>query len=208
MQGKLIKFEPLMINGQQATYNGQNGMVYKFTVTLESGGQQYTGTCNSTKTTPSWKIGEEYTFDHVVNGQYQNIQKLKAVEQAGGKFGGGAKPNPSFVIQKCFEGAVECTLNFFEYNPEYYKDQVTEDKLLTAVYVHILGPAGTSESRRWINLSAMRLAILKMRAKGLFDRDMYKSLTEWLFATAKGIADAMEFTVKTTLDTEKPRNPS
>lgn len=200
MQGKLIKFEPLIINGQQATYNGQNGLVYKFIVTLESGGQQYTGTCNSTKTNPSWKVGSEYTFDHVVNGQYQNIQKLKAVEQAGGKFGGGSKPNPSFNIQKCFEAAYECTLKFFELNQDFYKDQSTEDKLLTYLYNFIING---DEQKRWHNVSALRLAILKLQANGTFDKDSYKTLSEWLVNTAANIANAMDATVKATLEQDK-----
>ncbi len=204
MQGKLISFSPLLINGVHSTFTGQNGVMYKFTVTLEADGKQYVGTSNSTKQQPSWKVGSMYNFDHVMNGEYSNIKGLKAVD-AGNNFSG-KKPDPSFSIQKCFEAAVECTLLFFELNQEYYKDQATEDKMLEYTYSHILGPVGTSEQKRWMNISGMRLALAKMRANGMFNKDDFKTLSEWLFAQAKAISDTMETVVKQTIESEnKPQ---
>ena len=211
MQGKLVSFVPLMKAGVHDTYQGKNGVLYKFTQTwLLDDGTHIIGTANSNKPQPTWKLNTLLTFDDKeteYNGQkYHNFSNIKDPAQQSNFTGGGSKPNPSFIIQKCFEGAVECTLAFFELNQEYYKDQSVEDKLLTAVYEHILGPVGTSESRRWINLSAMRLAIAKMRSNGLFDKDKYKTLSEWLFANASSIADTMEKVVKDTVEKEsKPQ---
>ena len=197
--GKLISFTPLISNGVHETYTGQNGVMYKFTVVLLTDNVQISGVANSTKQQPSWKVGTDYTYDHVVNGSYSNIKSMKSVEQAG-KPGGGSKPNPSFVIQKCFEASVECALLFFELNQEFYKDQATEDNLITAMYNHIIKG---NEQRRWVNISSMRLALAKMKANGTFDKEAYKSLTAWLFATADAIANAMEHTVKEQLESDK-----
>lgn len=200
-QGKLKSFIPLLVNGVHSTYSGQNGLLYKFTVTIDQQGTMITGTCNSSKQQPSWKIEAEYTYEVAVNGQYTNINKLKSIDQVGGFGGGGSKgPSPEFGIQKAFECAVECTLKFFELNQEIYS-QAAEDSVLNKMWSYMLEG---SESRRWINMSAMRLSLLKMTANGHNFRipaDM--KLSDWLFSNSKLIADNMEKTVKHQVEVDK-----
>ena len=201
MQGKLISFTPLLQNGVHSTFQGKNGLLYKFTVTLDADGKQYVGTANSTKQQPTWKVGEKYLFEHSTSGannEYSNIKGLKPVDGYGSK---SKLFDPSFSIQKCFEAAVECTLMFFEINPDLYISQEVEDQLLNAVYKHIVGSPETSEARRWMNISGMRLSIAKMRANGLFGKSEDDTLTSWMFRQAKAISDAMEDTVKETIKT-------
>lgn len=190
MQGKLIKFEPLITNGVHETYQGQRGLLYKFTVTFQTGDKTVVGTANSTKDKPNWEVGVLYNFETSVHGQYTNIKGIKKVDDSYGA----KKPDPSFIAQKCFEGAIECTLNFFKLNPDLYENQQVEDMLINESFKFIWGTPETSESRRWINLSALRLTVLKMRANGLFEKGD-ASLSAWFFAQAKAIADSMEQTV-------------
>jgi len=60
-----------------------------------------------------------------------------------------------------------------------------------------------SESRRWINMSAMRLTLLKMTANGLFSKTEEMKITTWLFDTANLIANTMENAVKAQVETDK-----
>ena len=53
-----------------------------------------------------------------------------------------------------------------------------------------------------MNISGMRLALAKMRANGMFNKDDFKTLSEWLFAQAKAISDTMETVVKQTIESE------
>ena len=199
MQGKLIGFVPLLKDGVQETYNGKNGLLYKFTVTIETDGKHNIGTTNSTKTTPSWKIGEQYTYDLVINGNYTNINSLKSLDQQNGGGFGAKVPNPEFGIQKAFEAAMECTFKFFELNPDIYT-QAAEDAVLDKIWIYMLNG---SESRRWINMSSMRLTLLKMQANGLFSKTEEMKITTCLFDTATLIANTMENAVKAQVETDK-----
>ena len=61
-----------------------------------------------------------------------------------------------------------------------------------------------SESRRWINMSAMRLSLLKMQAGGHnFREPKEMKISDWLFTNSKDIADTMESVVKAQVETDK-----
>ena len=74
-------FKPKIKNNVQDTYQGQNGLLYKFIATFENGD---TGECNSTSTSPKWEIGKEYNYElesRTVNGNtYFSIKGLKKVD--------------------------------------------------------------------------------------------------------------------------------
>lgn len=202
-QGKLISFTPLMTNGVHETYSGKNGLLYKFNMVIEGTPANVMGVVNSTRQQPSWKIGEEYTYEVVVNGNFTNIRSLKLLDAPTGYSGGGGgfqKRDTTFVVQKCFEASVECAIAFFELNQDYYTSQEIEDKLISRIFNHLIEG---EEQRRWINISAMRLSISKMRANGMFDKEHYKTLSEWLFAQATAIANTMEATVKQIVEQDK-----
>lgn len=86
-QSKLKSFEPVIKDGVHSSYTTANGTFYNFIVEMESGDK---GQCSSSKTSPSWKVGDEYTYEVVTNGNYTNIKKLKPVNSFGG---GGSKYN-------------------------------------------------------------------------------------------------------------------
>ena len=73
-QGKIISFTPKMNGNVQDTYNGKNGLLYKFTMVINFNGQNITGTVNSNKQQPSWKVGEDYFFEMTTNGNFTNFQ--------------------------------------------------------------------------------------------------------------------------------------
>ena len=202
-QGKLKSFVALMVNGAHATYVGDRGTNYKFTVELENNGVVTKGTAMSNKQQPSWKIGDEYSYEKTVSGaegQYTNIKTLKNLSNPFTPGGGSKGPSPEFGVQKAFECAVECTLKFFELNQEIYS-QVAEDSVLNKMWLYILEG---SESRRWINMSAMRLSLLKMQANGHnFREPKDMKLSDWLFSNAKLVADNMEVAVKAQVETDK-----
>lgn len=202
-QGKLKSFAPLMVNNVHATYVGDKGTNYKFTVELENNGVITKGTAMSNKQQPSWKIGDEYSYEKNISGaegQYTNIKTLKNLTNPFTPGGGSKGPSPEFGVQKAFECAVECTLKFFELNPDVYKED-SEEKLLNNIWLWILNG---SESRRWINMSALRLSLLKMQAGGHNFREPKDMLLgAWLFNNAKLVADNMEAAVKQQVETDK-----
>jgi hypothetical protein len=203
-QGKLKSFVPLLASdGTQQTYVSDKGTNYKFTVEFHNADVVTIGTAMSNKTQPSWKIGDEYSYEKTVsgaNGQYINIKGMKNLTNPFTPGGGSKGPSPEFGVQKAFECAIECTLKFFELNPDIYSQQA-EDSVLNKIWAFILD--GT-ESRRWINMSAMKLSLLKMQANGhTFREPKEMKISDWLFNNAKAIADSMETTVKAQVETDK-----
>ena len=157
----------------------------------------------SNKTTPSWKIGDEYSYEKTISGasgQYINIKSLKNLSNPFTPGGGSKGPSPEFGVQKAFECAVECTLKFFELNPDIYS-QAAEDSVFNKMWLYILDG---SENRRWINMSAMRLSLLKMQAGGhIFREPKDMKISDWLFGNSKIVADNMEAAVKQQVETDK-----
>jgi len=205
-QGILKSFTALIINGAHATYVGDRGTNYKFTVELENNGVITKGTAMSSKQQPLWKIGDNYSYEKTISGaegQYTNIKSLKSLSNP--YTSGGKGPSPEFGVQKAFECAVECTLKFFELNPDIYS-QAAEDSVLNKIWLFILD--GT-ESRRWINMSAMRLSLLKMQAGGHnFREPKDMKISDWLFGNSKLIADSMEAAVKSQVEIDKKAKES
>ena len=201
-QGKLVSFVPLMVSGVHATYVGDKGTNYKFTVELSNNGVTTKGTAMSSKEQPSWKVGDEYSYEKTVSGaegQYTNIKGLKNLTNPFTPGGGGKGPSPEFGVQKAYEAALECTFKFFELNPDLYSE-AAEGAVINKMWIFIL--EGT-ESRRWINMSAMRLTLLKLQANGNFDMVAGSKISDWLFTKAKTIADSMEAAVKAQVETDK-----
>lgn len=202
-KGKLKSFVALMVNGVHATYVGDRGTNYKFTVELENNGVVTKGTAMSSKQQPTWKIGDEYSYEKSVSGaegQYTNIKGLKNLSNPFTPGGGSKGPSPEFGVQKAFECAIECALKFFELNPDIYT-QAAEDPVINKMWSFMLD--GT-ESRRWINMSAMRLSLLKMQAGGHnFREPKEMKISDWLFGNAKLIADNMEAAVKQQVEIDK-----
>lgn len=112
-QSKMKSFEKRMTNGVHDTFQGGKGLLYKFTVTFENGD---TGGANSTKSEPSWKIGDEYTYEKSVTGNYTNFKGMKKVEQGGGYSGGGnSKANdPEYQRQQTFIWAIHNTNEYLK----------------------------------------------------------------------------------------------
>ena len=202
-QGVLKSIEPKMENGVHGTFQGDKGLNYKFTISLDDKGVITTGTAMSSKIQPSWKIGDLYSYEKTIagaSGQYINIKGLKNLSNPFVPGGGSKGPSPEFGVQKAFECAVECTLKFFELNPDIYS-QAAEDSVLNKMWAYILDG---SESRRWINMSAMRLSLLKMQAGGHnFREPKEMKISDWLFTNSKDIADTMESVVKAQVEADK-----
>lgn len=111
MIAKITKFEPLIINGLHSTYSGSKGTLYKFTVTFDNGTM---GTANSTKQSPSWVIGEEYSFDISEYNGYFNIKGMKPVSspyQAGSKSANNPIYNRFLAKQIAYEQTILFCVN-------------------------------------------------------------------------------------------------
>jgi hypothetical protein len=197
MKGKLVAFTPKLNNGVHETYQGQKGLLYKFTVTFNCNGTDRIGTANSTKQSPSWKVGDEYTFDETskeFNGStYINFSGIKSVDAAG--FTGQKKSDPAFILQKCFECAVECSFSFFEVNTSIYKEE-SESQLIGTFYDFIV--SHKEESERWSALTALRLAVGKYsRLNALLS--IQGKHTSWILDNAKAIMSAMSNVIQNTI---------
>ena len=79
-QGVLKSIEPKMENGVHGTFQGDKGLNYKFTISLDDKDVITTGTAMSSKIQPSWKIGDLYSYEKTIagaSGQYINIKVLR-----------------------------------------------------------------------------------------------------------------------------------
>lgn len=197
MQGVLKAFEPVMYNGQHSNFTGQYGLMYKFNVTLEENGVIIKGVANSTKQVPTWVIGAQYTYTTDEHQGIINIRGMKKVDD-GRNASYSKKPDPTFLLQKAFEGAYECAFILFEAHPENYKSQEVEDGVVSAMYKFILSEPNTTEQKRWMNLSALRITLNKLKHNGAFNRGEEK-VTDWVFNMAKLISDVMENNVNESL---------
>lgn len=197
-QGKIISFTPKMNGNVQDTYNGKNGLLYKFTMVINFNGQDITGTVNSNKQQPSWKVGEEYFFEMTTNGNFTNFSALKAVN--GGSFGGAGgskKSSPEFTIQKLFEGAYKVTYSFFQSNKELYSAEA-EGMLVDKVYKWITDVP--EENKRWIRLVSLEIISKKIEINGMFDLKEGEKKTAYLFRKALELSQVMETTIKAQID--------
>lgn len=197
MQGVLKAFEPVMYNGQHSNFTGQYGLMYKFNVTLEENGVITKGVANSKKQVPTWIIGAQYTYTTDEHQGIINIRGMKKVDD-GRNASYSKKPDPTFLLQKAFEGAYECAFILFEVHPENYKSQEVEDGVVSAMYKFILSEPNTTEQKRWMNLSALRITLNKLKHNGAFNRGEEK-VTDWVFNMAKLISDVMENSVNESL---------
>lgn len=155
-KGILKSFVPKMNGNVQDSYTGQHGTLYKFIVTLEENGVQTTGEANSKSQSPSWKLNNEYNYEVVVNGNYTNIKNMKDANAT--PFGAGKKTDPSFVVQKAFECACECTIKFLSVNKESYNEAV-EGQILNVFFSELVKVK--DEKQRWMRISAMRIIVEK-----------------------------------------------
>ena len=96
-QSKLESFSKKMNGTVHKTFQGKNGLLYKFNAVMENGDE---GGLNSTKSEPNWVIGNEYTYDKETNAQgytnLKNFKKLDAVPFAGNSGGGNRNYTPYF----------------------------------------------------------------------------------------------------------------
>lgn len=183
MQGKLISFEPKIYNGVQETFAGSKGTLYKFNVTMEYDGKQETGVYSSTKQQPSWKVGEEYTFEKSVGGQqgqfinYKNMKSLDS-QQFNGSFkksGGGI----AFAKQKALEASMSINPTFWcaDANKNNFKDEVylTPSKV---IYEHIT--KSNNEQEIWTYVAAIKMLVdYADRVKDIVVPEGTKALDYW-----------------------------
>ena len=155
-KGILKSFVPKMNGNVQDSYTSQHGTLYKFLVILEENGVSTTGEANAKSQSPSWKVGTEYTYEVVINGNYTNIKNMKDANAT--PFGGGKKSDPSFVVQKAFECACECTLKFMSVNKESYTEAI-EVQMLNVFFNKLIEVK--DEKQRWMRISAMRIIVEK-----------------------------------------------
>ena len=207
MKGKLVSFEKQIVNGVHNTFAGQKGTLYKFNVVLLSNGVEIKGTANSTKEQPNWAIGEEYTFEHTSTttasgNTYHNINGMKKVDAF--KPGGGKASSPQFMYQKLFEGALECTFKFFELNPDLKYSEDIEEQMINYMYNFI--KSGSTDEKKWMNLSSLRLALMKFQARGTFDLKEGMKISSWLIETANAISTSMESVIASSINTNNSEN--
>ena len=195
-KGILKSFVPKMNGNVQDSYTGQHGTLYKFVVTLEENGVQTTGEANAKSQSPSWKVGTEYTYEVVVNGNYTNIKNMKDANAT--PFGGGKKPDPSFVVQKAFECACECTLKFMSVNKESYTEAI-EGQMLNVFFNKLIEVK--DEKQRWMRISAMRIIVEKYATFHTQLKIEGKS-SAWILSNIDHLAGVMSENVKIVVEND------
>ena len=195
MKGKLISFSPKMTNGVHETYSGDKGLMYKFEIELTcEGAENIKGTANSSKQSPSWKVGDEYTYEVKYFGANQQFVNIGGLKPVNGFSGGGKKPNPGFVVQKAFEAAVEVAIKFCSLNKDQYSDKVEADMI--GFFFNLIVEV-KDENSRWSRISALRLILLKYEL--LRDKLVIEKASKWFKESVIAAANSMEETVANTL---------
>jgi len=188
MKGKLVAFTPKLNNGVQETYQGEKGLLYKFVVTFNTDGADVIGTANSSKQTPSWKVGDEYTYEERRNTSSQGTVYISfsGIKSVNATPFGGKKSDPSFIIQKGFECAVECAVKFWNINLDTFKPEYL-DAMINSIFERIMKLE--KENERWAYISAIRLATLKYELLGAAYKIEGKH-SKWLTDSAEAIYNA------------------
>ena len=71
---KLMAFEPSIDKDSvHKTFSASYGRLWKFIVEFDNGDK---GEASSTKQEPTWQIGEEFSYELVVNGVFSNIRTM------------------------------------------------------------------------------------------------------------------------------------
>ena len=197
MKGKLVAFTPKLNNGAHETYQGEKGLLYKFVVTFNTNGVDVTGTANSSKQQPSWKVGEEYNYDERRNTSSQGTVYISfsGIKSVNATPFSGKKTDPTFIIQKAFECAVECSIKFWNVNIDTYREEYL-DAMINDVFERIM--KRDKENERWAYISAIRLATLKYELLGAASKIEGKH-SKWLY-------DSADVIYNVTLDVCKPVN--
>lgn len=132
MASKLKSIEKKMYNGVHETWTSDKGKYFKFTVVFENGD---TGTAMSTKETPSWKIGTNYTYDKTTSEKgFVSIKSMKDADNPFGGGGGAPKGNfesyydkPEVVKDISVNHALMMSIKFLELRDQ--KDFVRQDTI-------------------------------------------------------------------------------
>lgn len=187
MQGKLVKFVPRLQQGSnvQEVFNGKNGMLYKFNITFSINGTEETGEYSSTKETPSWKIGEDYTFNREVRGQQGQFivyKEMKPVNQqfnaprSGGSKGGGIE----FARQKALECAAAATPSFWcsEDNKINLKPDIYTSP--AKAFFKAITETG-QEADIWLNIAALNAVVARVdRVEDMKTPEGIKVIDHWI----------------------------
>lgn len=153
-------FAPKVKNGVQETYNGQNGVLYKYIASFENGDA---GEANSTSQAPKWKIGAEYTYDlssREYNGNtYYSIKSLKQVEVASHSNGGGS----SYVAKSAAEWKSHAMQVSIESTAWYFMNSNISPEhriaCIDKIYKWITGVVMGNDKMYWRAFSIIKSAI-------------------------------------------------
>lgn len=153
-------FAPKIKNGVQETYNGQNGVLYKYIASFENGDA---GEANSTSQAPKWKIGAEYTYDfssREYNGStYYNIKSLKQVEVASHSNGGGSSYMAKSAAEwksHAMQVSIESTAWYFMNAPIPPEHRIA---CIDKIYKWIIGVVMGNDKMYWRAFSIIKSAI-------------------------------------------------
>jgi len=187
MQAKLVKFEPRLIQGtnNQETFNGRNGMLYKFNITFNINGTDEVGEYSSSKETPSWKTGEDYTFERTVRGQQGQFIVYKDIKSVNQQFnaprtGGGKSGGIDFARQKALECASAATPSFW--CSENNKDNLKPDIYTSPAKAFFKAITETGqEADIWLNIAALNAVVARVdRVEDMQTPEGVKVIDHWI----------------------------
>jgi len=187
MEGKLLSFSPKMVNGIQETFNGKNGILYKFIVTMEINGTPEVGESSSNKTTPSWKVGNNFSFERSVAGQQGQFINYKGLKDLTNPFVPGAagvnksKGGIDFARQKALECAYHATSSFWCHDPN--KDKNYKPNLYNIpaeIFYDNIIKSG-DENDIWKGIAALNALVERVdRVEPIMPMEGVKLIDSWL----------------------------
>lgn len=169
-------FKPKIKNNVQDTYQGQNGLLYKFIATFENGDA---GECNSTSTSPKWEIGKEYNYDlesRTVNGNtYFSIKGLKRADFVSNNNGGSSYTAKTSAEWKshAMQVAIESVAWMYHEGVfEHKYREITIDK----VYQWIINVVQGNDKMYWRAFSVIKSSINFFTSSGTDIKDFNSML--------------------------------
>ena len=169
-------FKPKIKNNVQDTYQGQNGLLYKFIATFENGDA---GECNSISTSPKWEIGKEYTYDlesRTVNGNtYFSIKGLKRADFVPNNNGGSSysAKTPAEWKSHAMQVAIESVAWMYHEGVfEHKYREITIDK----VYQWIINVVRGNDKMYWRAFSVIKSSINFFTSSGTDIKDFNSML--------------------------------
>ena len=180
MNGKVVKIEKIMNNGQHSTWSGQNGTFYRHTLTVESNGNTLVGEASTKNTDAAYGPGDEIDFEFTTDSHGSKFKGVKKVQNNGS---GGEKTYGANMEHVTRQNAINLSLELME----GFADKV-DSTMLTSLITHFHGYINktTDRAEQYARIAALHFVIkAKKPETNCINTNNWKSTEEIIKAAEK-----------------------